>query len=104
MEGIALYDRMLGLNRHYTADIFSFYYMAALYAFQGNNEKAYENLNQVNNRQGLPLWMVNVMSNDPMFDNLREEPQFQQILHDVESKTQAEHERVRHWMEENVIL
>ena len=103
-EGLAIYDRMLELNRHYSAAILSFYHMASLYAFQGNKEKAYEYLNQVNNRQRMPLWMIPCLNYDPMFDSLREEPQFQQIVRDVEAKYQAEHERVLRWMEENDML
>ena len=36
-----------------------------------------------------------------IFDSIRDEPEFQQILHDVETKYFAEHERVRLWLEEN---
>ena len=32
---------------------------------------------------------------DPLFDSIRNEPEFQQIVRDVEAKYQAEHERVR---------
>ena len=39
------------------------------------------------------------IKNDPLFASLRNEPEFQQIARDVESKYQAEHERVRKWME-----
>jgi len=30
--------------------------------------------------------------------------EFQQIVRDVEAKYQAEHERVRQWLEENVVI
>ena len=103
-EGLALYDKMLELNRHYDADILTFYYLAALYAFQGNKEKAYEYLIQLNNWRGKPLWIIPCLNYDPMFDSLREESQFQQIVSDVEAKYQAEHERVRQWLEENDML
>jgi molybdopterin converting factor small subunit len=36
-----------------------------------------------------------------LFDNIRAEPEFQQIVRDVEAKYQAEYERVRKWLEEN---
>jgi len=36
-----------------------------------------------------------------LFNPIRDEPEFQQILNEVEAKYQAEHERVRKWMEEN---
>ena len=32
------------------------------------------------------------------------EPEFQKIVRDVEAKYQAEHERVRQWLEENEML
>jgi molybdopterin converting factor small subunit len=35
---------------------------------------------------------------------IRYEPEFQQILKDVEAKYQAEHERVRKWLEEQGML
>jgi len=103
-EGLAVYERMLELNRHYRTDIMSYYHMAALHAFKGNKVTAYEYLNQLNNRQRMPLWMIPCINYDPMFDSLREEPQFLQIARDVEAKYQAEHERVRHWMKANGML
>jgi molybdopterin converting factor small subunit len=39
-----------------------------------------------------------------MLDSLRDEPEFLQIVRDVEAKYQAEHERVRKWLEENNML
>ena len=37
---------------------------------------------------------------NPLFNSIRNEPEFQQIVRDVEAKYQAEHERVRKWLEE----
>jgi molybdopterin converting factor small subunit len=37
-------------------------------------------------------------------ENIRDEPEFQQIVRDVEAKYEAEHERVRQWLEENDML
>jgi len=44
------------------------------------------------------------MNNDSLFDSIRDEPEFKQIVRDVETKYQAEHERVRKWLEENDML
>ena len=41
---------------------------------------------------------------DPLFNSIRDEPEFQQIVKDIEAKYQAEHERVRQWLEENDML
>ncbi len=48
--------------------------------------------------------MIKEINNNPLFDSIRDEPEFQQIVKDVEAKYQAEHERVRKWLEENDIL
>ena len=48
--------------------------------------------------------MIATFKNDPLFDSIRDEPEFQQIVRDMEAKYQAEHERVRQWLEENDML
>jgi len=48
----------------------------------------------------MPIWVVMFIKKDPLFDSIRNEPEFQQIARDVEAKYQAEHERVRKWLEE----
>ena len=52
----------------------------------------------------MPLWMVTRIKNEPLFDGIRDEPEFQQMVRDMEAKYQAEHERVRQWLEENDML
>jgi hypothetical protein len=46
-----------------------------------------------------PLWWVGIIKEDPLFDSIRAEPEFQQIVRDVETKYNAEHARVRKWLE-----
>jgi hypothetical protein len=47
---------------------------------------------------------LNILNYDPMFDNIRDDPEFQQIVRDMEAKYHADHERVRKWLEENDLL
>jgi hypothetical protein len=54
--------------------------------------------------ESFPRWWAKLFRIDPFFDSIRDEPEFQQILNDVEAKYQAEHERVRQWLEENEML
>jgi len=51
----------------------------------------------------MPFCYINY-KNNPLFDSIRGEPELQQFLQDVEVKYQAEHERVRRWLEENDML
>jgi len=48
--------------------------------------------------------MISLNKINPLFESIRNEPEFQQIVRDVEAKYQAEHERVRKWLEEQGML
>jgi len=98
--------RSIDLNRPYARRrLYAYYDLAAVYAFRGEKDKAYENLRIFNRNKRMPLWVVDAIKiSDPLFDSIREEPEFQQIVRDIEAKYQAEHERVRQWLEENDML
>ena len=82
-------------------DIFA---RAGLYANLGDKDKAFEYLRLYYQTQYSPVWIVIQLKVDPAFDSIRDEPEFQQIVKDCETKYQAEHERVRQWLEENEML
>lgn len=41
---------------------------------------------------------------DPLFTGIRDEPEFQQIVRDVEAKYLAEHERLQQWLSAHEML
>jgi TolB-like protein/AraC-like DNA-binding protein/Tfp pilus assembly protein PilF len=84
-----------------TASIFK---RASLFAFLGMKEEALKDLTEYYDLEGIHYDNLNRMIHTPLFDNLRDDPEFQQILHSMEVKCQAEHERVRKWLEENEML
>jgi len=96
--------RTIELGREYGQNLNAFYDLAGIYAYKGERDKAYENLRKFNQRQWMDFFMVNFIKIDPLFDSIRDEPEFQQIVRDVEAKYQAEHERVRKWLEEQEML
>lgn len=73
--------------------------LAKVYAVTGEKEKAYIYLDEVNKLKSVPLYLVTLFKYDPFIDSLRAEPRFKAILKDIETKHQAEHERVRKWLE-----
>jgi hypothetical protein len=101
---LAVYDEMLELGRHPFQDFTTFHSLAAIHTFLGDNEKAYEYLRLFNQRQRMPLYMIKEIKNNPLFDNIRDESEFQQIVEDVETKYKTEHERVKNWLDENDML
>jgi hypothetical protein len=80
------------------------YDIAGVYAFLGEKEKAYEKLTLASKSQTGDRYGVTYVKNDATFASFRNDPIFQQYVRDVESKYQAEHERVRKWLEEQGML
>jgi TolB-like protein/Tfp pilus assembly protein PilF len=83
----------------------SHYNIACIYAVRGEREKAIEHLKLFNQYEskGYLSW-VTFLKNDPLLNNIRKEPEFQQIVIDVESRHRAVHEKVRKWLEEKGLL
>jgi TolB-like protein/AraC-like DNA-binding protein len=78
--------------------------LAEAYALAGDKEKAYYYLDEVNKNRAFPLWWVILFERIPYFINMRQEPRFQNILKDVETKYQAEHIRVGKWLKVRELL
>jgi TolB-like protein/Flp pilus assembly protein TadD len=103
-EQINYCNRSIEMGRLYAKLSWTSYDLAGVYAFRGEKDKAFENLRVFNQKQRMILTWVTHFNHDPLFDSIRNEPEFQQIVRDVEAKYQAEHERVRKWLEENDML
>jgi TolB-like protein len=98
-EQIKYCNSMNELKRPYGEGLYTYYDLAGVYAFTGEKNKAYKNLRIFNQIKRTSLWMVMLIKTDPLFVTIRNEPEFQQIATDIEAKYQAEHERVRKWLE-----
>jgi len=73
--------------------------LASVYAFRGEKDKAYEHLRIFNQQEWMNIYVMQIRYS-PFFESIRDEPEFQQIVSELEAKYQAEHERVRKWLEE----
>lgn len=83
----------------------AYYDLAGVYAYKGNKIKAYENLKIFNQRSGRYfLWIVRYIKIDPLFNSIRNEPEFQNIVKELDAKYNAEHERVGKWLKEQGLL
>jgi TolB-like protein len=102
-EQIKYDTRMIELKRLW-GNFYTYYDLAGVYAFKGEKDKAYKNLRIFNQIQRVPLWMTNLIKTDPLFARIRNEAEFQQIARDTEAKYQAEHERVKKWLDEKGMI
>jgi TolB-like protein/AraC-like DNA-binding protein/Tfp pilus assembly protein PilF len=91
-------EESIKLNRITAQRKVAQYDLAGTYAFLGNKAKAYRYLEDANKKNVYPLWWITLIKNDPMFSNIRNEERFQKIEQNMESKYNAEHERVRIWL------
>jgi TolB-like protein/AraC-like DNA-binding protein/Tfp pilus assembly protein PilF len=74
---------------------------AGVYAYRGDRNEAYRYLNMYNQKcEAVDLTILAFIKNDPLFDNIRDEPEFQRLMGDFEAKYQAQHDKVRKWLDE----
>jgi TolB-like protein/Tfp pilus assembly protein PilF len=93
-------EESIKLGRMYSSNGRVYYDLAAVHAFQGEKQKTYENLKEFAKIHICPYGMLHTIKTDPFFSSIRNEPEFQKIVGELESKYQAEHERVKKWLEE----
>jgi TolB-like protein/Flp pilus assembly protein TadD len=77
------------------------YDLAATYAFLNNKSLAYKYLDDCAERSTFPLVWITLIKHDLLFSGLRDEERFKDIIHKVEVKYLAEHERVGKWITES---
>jgi TolB-like protein/Tfp pilus assembly protein PilF len=79
--------------------------LASIYAFRGDRDQAYKHLREFNDQSRMRIYVKNGYSEDnPYFISLLGDPEYQSIRAEIVAKYEAEHERVRQWLEENDIL
>jgi TolB-like protein/Tfp pilus assembly protein PilF len=94
-------EESINKGRNYSiVDRSAYYDLAAVYAVLEEKGKAYENLRAFAQAPVCQSAILVMIKEDWLFDNIRNEPEFQRIVKELESKYQAEHERVRKWLEE----
>lgn len=87
----------------------AYYNLAGAYAFTGNRDEALEYLRIY--KDGLPdrpynelFWVVRFIKIDPLFDSLRDDSDFRDIVDEVEKRYRNEQELIRNWMLEHGLI
>ncbi len=79
--------------------------LAGVYSFLGVKDSAYhylEELTRTNWQVSYCIYMLK--SKDPLFESIRQEERFRQLVQQMELKHRAERDRVSEWLEENDLL
>jgi TolB-like protein/AraC-like DNA-binding protein/Tfp pilus assembly protein PilF len=80
--------------------LYSYWDLAKIYSIMGEKRKAFDNLKMLKNRKTVPAVMVTYAKFHPFFDNIRHEPDFTEVVKDMEAKYQADYERAGKWLAE----
>jgi len=93
---IGYMNQAIKLKRAFPA--YKYYDLAGIYVFLKDKEKAYNYLNEFEKKDFYPLWMVNFIKRDPLFDSIRDEDKFKMIVKNIEMKYLEEQSRVKEWL------
>jgi tetratricopeptide (TPR) repeat protein len=96
--------RHIGMNSSYGREGATFD-IAGVYAFLGEKDSAYLYLEELTKTNWQVAYCLNMLNGlDPLFESIRQEERFQLLVGKMEAKYQAEHERVKQWLEENDMM
>jgi len=77
---------------------------ALISAWRGEKEQAMEHLRQLNQIERTGVYVLRNFKEDFLYKSIQNEPEFIKIKSELIAKYQAEHERVRKWLEEHDML
>ncbi len=78
--------------------------LAMYYSYTGDTQKALEHLKLFSQQDNYHYWTMIFVNIDPLVDNLKELPEFQQLMEDIEKKFWKNHERIKVSLEEKKLL
>jgi len=108
-QQVKVSQEAIKLGRYYSSAFLQFsnayYDLAGVYAFRGEKVKALEILRMFDRCPVMPLSVVDdIKKYNPLFNSIRDDPEFQKIIRSWEAKYLAEHERVRKSIEKHGML
>ncbi len=73
----------------------SHFKLAIIYAILNDKQKSLHYLEMIKNSRSVPLYFINDLKTNPMFDNVRGDLEFQKIFSELEKKYFDEHEKIK---------
>jgi len=93
----AIRDNLLEIetNSPFAQNYYAYYYLAVIYSLMGNKEKAMEYLSILKHGETIDYGMITDLKFFPGFDIVRDDPNFEVLFNDLESRYLKLHNRVR---------
>ena len=78
--------------------------LAVYYSYQGDTKNAMEQLRLFSLEDNYPYWISLFLEIDPLVDNIKELPEFQKIVNDLDTKFWNNHEKIKASLKEKDLL
>ena len=78
--------------------------LAMYYAYNGNTEKTLEQMKLFARQDNYMYWALLFLKIDPLIDHVKDNPEFQQLLREIETKFWINHQRIKVSLEEKGLL
>lgn len=88
-------EKEIKLNSANARSYNSHFNLALIYAIINDKQKSLQYLGMIKESRSIPLNFINELKTNPMFDNVRQEPDFQKIIRELEKKYLEEHEKIK---------
>lgn len=100
-------DRYLDTYLNYANNDKSIYKnlsLAMYFAYKGDTEKSLEQMKLFAQQDNYMYWAILFLKIDPLVDSIKDNPEFQQIVQDLEDKFWKNHRRIKASLEEKNLL
>ncbi len=78
--------------------------LSVYYAYKGDTEKALEEMKLFAQQDNYMYWTLLFLKIDPLIDPIKDNPEFQQLLQEIETKFWKDHQRIKGSLEEKGLL
>lgn len=78
--------------------------LAVYYSYKGDSQKALEHLKLFSQQEDYHYWTILFLEKDPLVDNIKELPEFQQLMDAIEKKFWENHKKIKATLEEKKLL
>jgi AraC-like DNA-binding protein/TolB-like protein len=92
---IKKYSDEIELRAYFARNYYSYMEIAMVHSAMGNKDEAFKNLYELKKMNASPLWFILELKDSPWFDNIRENPEFDNLIIFLEKGYQKEHERIK---------
>ena len=78
--------------------------LAVYYSYKGNTQKALEHLKLFSQQDNYHYWTILFLEMDPLVNNIKELPEFKQLMDAIEKKFWENHKKIKATLEEKKLL